>query len=483
MLCVGGRLFSKLHKLRNEKAKEHPECLTSGRHSSRLKTSYTSPTISTDYQHNSGGNKSSDESPDAEFPASWDETQQLESCRTHSYIEETGCLQNTRAAASFYSKLEGLTLYSGSSRAQVNTRIHPPAPSLCLHSSETQEHPALPLPCARVSLALNSMSEVNTRKAAMGLTECSSEFEEAWKATDPSKNCERVNPYAVTDDTHGKMTPHTKQTSFLKAGSASSSNDSLSSSPAVLHLPLHCQTQIHGKAPWDQSGSHQVSADLKQDSISPSTEEKNGVIVIRSTDRAVFSDHADKRTASESTWSSPASLCHSIRGKQWTFPGLSPALLGGRSKVEAHTTEAEEGLQEARESSPREGVASAKERSFVSWFSSGPPLQTSKDNKDLFQKLERTTSQDEDQVIEVDGWCHLPRFPVKSSPTDKALQNCWGLPEAEVRIWGAQILLALESLHEQGIMCRDLNPRNVLLTGNGEFFKVPLQYYARKCIY
>lgn len=414
--------------------------------------------------------KASDESLDADFPASWDDTQRLERCRTHSYIEETGCLQNTRSAATFYSKLERLTLYSGSSRAQVNTRIHPPAPSLCLHSSETQEHPALPLPCARVSLALNSISEVNTRKAAMGLTECSSEFEEAWKAADPLKNCDRLNPYAVTDDTLGKTTPHTNQTSFLKAGSARNSNNTLSSSPAVLHLPLHCQTQIHGKASWDNNSSHQVSVGLKQDSISPSTEEKNGVIVIQSTDRAVFSDHMGTTAASQSTWSPPGSLCHSTTGKQWPFPGLSSALLGGKSKVEAHATEDKDGLQEACESSPRDGVGSAKERSVVSWFSSGPPLHTSKDNKGVFQKLERTTSQDEDQIIEVDGWCHLPRFPGKSSPTDKALQNCWGLPEAEVRVWGAQILLALESLHQQGILCRDLNPRNVLLTSNGELF-------------
>lgn len=79
----------------------------------------------------------------------------------------------------------------------------------------------------------------------------------------------------------------------------------------------------------------------------------------------------------------------------------------------------------------------------------------------------------DDQIIEVDGWCHLPRFPVKSTgTTDKALQTCWGLPEAEVRVWGAQILLALESLHQQGILCRDLNPRNVLLTSNGEFRQI-----------
>uniref|UniRef100_A0A3Q3VMC8 Protein kinase domain-containing protein n=1 Tax=Mola mola TaxID=94237 RepID=A0A3Q3VMC8_MOLML len=63
-----------------------------------------------------------------------------------------------------------------------------------------------------------------------------------------------------------------------------------------------------------------------------------------------------------------------------------------------------------------------------------------------------------------------------SSATDKSMQNCWGLPEAEVRVWGAQILLALESLHQQGILCRDLNPRNVLLTGNG---KVCLTFFGQ----
>lgn len=464
MLCTGGRLSSKLHKLRNEKAREHPECLTSGQRGAVLKTSHTSPAISTDYQHNSGGTTGGAESPDVDFPASWDETQRLESCRTHSYIEETGCLQNTRSAATFYSRLERLTLHPGTSGPQVDARIHPPAPSLCLHSSETQEHPALPLPCARVSLALNSMSEVNARKAGMGLTECSSEFEEAWKAADPEKNCERPNPYAVTDGTLGQTTPRTNHTSFLKAGSASSGNNGLSSSPAVLHLPLHCQTQIHGKAWWENSGPHQGPTDAKQEGVSPTVEDKNGIIVIRSTDRAIFSDHTDTRGTSESPRPPPASLW----GKQWGFPGLSSALLGGKSKAEAHATEAKDGVQEAGESNPREDVKSAKERSFVSWFSSGPQLHHIKDNKDVFTKSERTEAQEEDQVIEVDGWCHLPRFPVKSSATDKALQNCWGLPEAEVQVWGAQILLALESLHQQGILCRDLNPRNVLLTSNGE---------------
>ncbi|TKS86485.1 Ribosomal protein S6 kinase-like 1 [Collichthys lucidus] len=350
----GGRLFSKLHKLRTEKAKEHPECFTSGQHSVKLKTSYTSPTISTDYQHNSRGStgaipeRLNDENTDTDFPTSWDETQQrLESCGTHSYIEETGCLQNTRSAASFYNKLDRLSLHSASTKTQVNTCIHPPAPSLCLHSSETQEQPALPLSCARVSQALDVMSELHTKKAVMGLTECSSEFEVAWKAADPAQN----------------------------------------------------------SAPLDNSG--------------------------------------------------------------------------GKYKEETLSSVAREGVEVACELSPREKVAPAKERSFVSWFSSGPPEappNRTREDSDAFLKSDGSEGQGEDQIIEVDGWCHLPRFPVKSSPADKAMQNCWGLPEAEVRVWGAQILLALESLHQQGILCRDLNPRNVLLTSNG---KVCLTFFGQ----
>lgn len=492
-VVLGGRLFSKLHKLRNEKAKEHPECFTSGQHNVKLKTSYTSPTISTDYQHNSRGStgglpqKLSDESPDTDFPTSWDETQQrLESCGTHSYIEETGCLQNTRSAASFYTKLDRLSLHSGPARTQADARIHPPAPSLCLHSSETQEQPALPLSCARISQALDAMSELHTRKAGMGLTECSSEFEVAWKAADPARNCEQINPYAVTHSlSHSTpgQTPHTNQTSFVKAGSPNSENNGLSSSPAILHLPLHCQTQMRGRAPWNTNGSHlgsvlsgnsaDVITDSKQDSSSPTTEERNGMVVLRSTDRAVFSDHTDTRITSESSWPSPASLCHSIAGNQGTFSGIPVALSGVKYKEETRSSEARDGVEEACELSPTEKVAPAKQRSFVSWFSSGPPAAPphgKTGDKGAFLKSEGSEGQGEDQIIEVDGWCHLPRFPVKSSgPTDKAMQTCWGLPESEVRVWGAQILLALESLHQQGILCRDLNPRNVLLTSNGEF--------------
>lgn len=459
-----------MNKLKNEKAREHPDpCLTSGQHSVKLKTSHTSPAISTDYQRSSRStaHKPTNESPDTDFSNSWDETQQrLDNCGTHSYIEETGCLQNTKSAVSFYTKLDQFTLLSGLTRTQVKTHIHPPVPSLCLHSSEAQEKPALPLSCARVSRALGVMSELHKKEAGMGLIECSTDFEAAWKAADPTHTYKRTNPYAVSGKNLQGATSQTNQTSFQRTEPPKSQTDALSCSPAILHLPLHCQTQIRGRASWDTNGSHQgsfvggsseeINAEPKEES-SPVVEERNGMIVIRSTDRAVFSDQGDTTIISESSWDFPASLFHKnntqlssseVHKKQQNCPG------GGKQGVEV----ACEVLCP--------GGKNPKAGSYVSWFSPDPLGATSHSDTKNVEEPER---HGEEQIIEVDGWCHLPHFPAKTSKSaDKALQSCWGLPEAEVRVWGAQILLALESLHEQGILCRDLNPRNILLTSNGE---------------
>ncbi|XP_030415000.1 ribosomal protein S6 kinase-like 1 isoform X2 [Gopherus evgoodei] len=46
-------------------------------------------------------------------------------------------------------------------------------------------------------------------------------------------------------------------------------------------------------------------------------------------------------------------------------------------------------------------------------------------------------------------------------------QGSWDVNEELIRLWAAEMLLALEGLHQQGVLCRDLNPRNLLLDGAG----------------
>ncbi|NXP44814.1 RPKL1 protein, partial [Heliornis fulica] len=45
--------------------------------------------------------------------------------------------------------------------------------------------------------------------------------------------------------------------------------------------------------------------------------------------------------------------------------------------------------------------------------------------------------------------------------------RAWAVKEEQVQLWAAEILLALEGLHQQGLLCRDLNPRNLLLDAAG----------------
>ncbi|XP_063373654.1 ribosomal protein S6 kinase delta-1 [Cydia amplana] len=49
------------------------------------------------------------------------------------------------------------------------------------------------------------------------------------------------------------------------------------------------------------------------------------------------------------------------------------------------------------------------------------------------------------------------------------------LPPSAVRQWAAQLLTALESLHNAGVICRDLNPSNILLGDGGQII---LTYFA-----
>ncbi|XP_021571276.1 ribosomal protein S6 kinase-like 1 [Carlito syrichta] len=54
--------------------------------------------------------------------------------------------------------------------------------------------------------------------------------------------------------------------------------------------------------------------------------------------------------------------------------------------------------------------------------------------------------------------------------------EAWSVREEQAKRWAAEILLALEALHEQGVLCRDLNPQNLLLDPAGH---IRLTYFGQ----
>ncbi|XP_073904457.1 ribosomal protein S6 kinase delta-1 isoform X11 [Castor canadensis] len=57
-----------------------------------------------------------------------------------------------------------------------------------------------------------------------------------------------------------------------------------------------------------------------------------------------------------------------------------------------------------------------------------------------------------------------------------ALSSRFYIPEGCIQRWAAEMVVALDALHREGIVCRDLNPNNILLNDRGH---IQLTYFSR----
>ncbi|XP_072589389.1 ribosomal protein S6 kinase delta-1 isoform X4 [Vulpes vulpes] len=57
-----------------------------------------------------------------------------------------------------------------------------------------------------------------------------------------------------------------------------------------------------------------------------------------------------------------------------------------------------------------------------------------------------------------------------------ALNSRFYIPEGCIQRWAAEMVVALDALHREGIVCRDLNPNNILLNDRGH---IQLTYFSR----
>ncbi|KAJ8341529.1 hypothetical protein SKAU_G00338200 [Synaphobranchus kaupii] len=518
----GGRLFSKLHKSRNDKVKEHPECCSPNHRKIRLKTSYTTPTINLDYQQSHRGTRAvvplpedgerqqdNAESPDTDSPASWDEAQRrLESCRTHSYCEETGCLYSARAGPQHLGSEPGRELGQLGSDNPL-----PAGPTLSVNPlSETQENPPLQPQCCNTRGAhearVRDVSAQEVKKAESNLDLISWK----WNSAGPPWDCGGCTTDLSTNPCSGivgvNRVPQMTQSFAANVGTEKDLGQGITlhsgkscTAPAALHLPFSKQIQDIGIEV--EKATEGIDCGINENVESTTGLVltmhkiiKGGEVVSRQTaektkaslDSMVTAERSQSVTAltscagpGESVTGTPSGnsqslavpLCCPVELQQGTHAGTSLDAMGpGVLKVPAtrnRKSDEEEGwevlspLGRDVSQSKQEGES---QRDLHTAVSLAAPLQP------------ETVAHDGPAVdlpIEVDGWCLLPRFPARK-PTERARLGCWGLPERLVRLWAAQILLSLESLHQQGILCRDLNPKNILLDSNG---KACLTYFGQ----
>lgn len=72
-----------------------------------------------------------------------------------------------------------------------------------------------------------------------------------------------------------------------------------------------------------------------------------------------------------------------------------------------------------------------------------------------------------DRVLGAYGRGRGQKPPSASRASPGCGRAVWSPREEQVKQWAAEMLVALEALHEQGVLCRDLNPQNLLLDQAG----------------
>ncbi|XP_017546318.1 ribosomal protein S6 kinase delta-1 [Pygocentrus nattereri] len=450
----GGRLFSKLHKIRNEVAREHPDCFSPHQHKIQLKNSYTSPDLSQLYHLNGGDNHripavlemGNLESPDTDSLASWNETQhQLESCGTHSYCEETGCLQNSR-----FDKV-GFQQSKSSNCGAIRTDfLSCVGPANRLASQDSLPLPVQPCVIVDTRDPLNVTSDLLGNDVRIEWVDSSADFDKAWNAAELAQDYRGLTATGSNSDILGINSVPQITLSSLFGGDTpptlcSTVNvlpQKVRIVPNTLHLPLQSQKHediTHGQTVCNSQTV--MNTESSQFVASLSSGNSQPCIV----------------SPKEQKLQRPVSFSVDFMKMA---PWLKNVSKDGVKEVQRECVEVGEESWEILSPLCRKDPQSS------------PPATNTDSSSHGRTDPKRPHVE---QIIEADGLCHQPQSGARSFGT-KTQQSRWGLPEGEVRMWGAQILLALENLHEQGIVCQDLNPRNILLSNNG---KVCLTYFGQ----
>ncbi|XP_067310846.1 ribosomal protein S6 kinase-like 1 [Pseudorasbora parva] len=393
----GGRLFSRLHRVRREAVREHPECFSPNQHKIYLKNSYTCPALHQEiYLNGNCGRTTPLGSPAGHC---------LENCRARSYCEDTGGSPGVYA-----------------------TRTDNSLPSVCprnVLNSLPQDNAPLPVhPCVIVDTRdpLDVTSDLLGNDVRIERIDSSMDLNKAWNALEPAQGF--TVPGSNSDILGFSCAAQITPASLFGENAQPTLCNTVDVLPQRVRIVPNTsqvppRNQAHGGFPHEQdcklSGNGQLSQFVAELSKASSFE--------CTTQEGISLDF----TKMSSRGGTVALVKEEEDMENWHF--FSPSY-----------------------KQPQVGMMS---------FPSAPTTNSSGWSE---TKLEEPRME---QLVKVNGLGLHTQIKAKNFSA-KWKWGRLGLPEDEVRLWGAQILLALESLHEQGIMCQDLNPRNVLLRSSGE---------------
>lgn len=354
------------------------------------------------------------ESLETDTPSFWNETEhQLDSYGTHSYCEETGSLQHSQSGKAEFQQEQSSNPYA--IRTDSFSGVRPSGQPGCLTSQERFPLPVHPCVIVDTRDPLSVTTDLLGNDVHIERIDSSLDFDKVWTAApaqEPGLNQGVLGISSAPQITLSSLFDATQPT---LCSTVNVLPQKVRIVPNTLPLPSQNQKQddmTHKKTCNSETSQSHYMASLSSGNSHLDTEYCKGT-----------------RSTVEREPPRPSAL---------DFMKTAPQVNNASKDVERESVEVGEENWELLS-----------------------PLCSDKTQEPFFTPH----SPQEEQLIEVNGWGPLPRSRSRSV---KQQPGRWGFPEGEVRMWGAQILLALESLHEQGIVCQDLNPRNILLSSNGE---------------
>uniref|UniRef100_F6ZFI0 Protein kinase domain-containing protein n=1 Tax=Ciona intestinalis TaxID=7719 RepID=F6ZFI0_CIOIN len=87
-----------------------------------------------------------------------------------------------------------------------------------------------------------------------------------------------------------------------------------------------------------------------------------------------------------------------------------------------------------------------------------------------------TTDVDEHGISTADASVIFSRSNSAAMRMESSVRKIYRIPESVTKQWSAEVIVAIGTLHSVGILCRNLNPNNILLSNDG---RIRLSYFGK----